>query len=217
MVIERSTAFAMRCPQCGRQEITQINIFQLSGNTKYEVYCECGSQKAAISKKGANHIAIEYKCIICDYPHTTVILKENFWSRNHFSTLVCLNTNLNLGYFGPFGMIKKELDRQQQELDSMATDLGFDDFVDPEIMLDVLDILHDISAAGDLCCECGNQEITIELYSDKIELGCYNCNATLVIPASRKKDLDKLKICDEIILHSSSGANKNPRGPWINI
>lgn len=217
MVIELSTAFAMRCPTCGQLETHQLNIFHLSGDKSHDIYCECGSKKASISKKGTKYIQIRYYCIICDHDHSITVPKEVFWTKNHLSPLVCLDTDLNLGYFGSYSLIKKEIDRQQEELDSMANELGFEEFVDPEIMLGTLDYLHDIAALGGLLCECGSHDINIDLYSDRIQLGCNKCNSNLLIPASSKKDLEKLKKLDEVIIRSGQEKFKNSKDPWINI
>ncbi|MFW5981942.1 MAG: hypothetical protein ACOCQO_01895 [Halanaerobiaceae bacterium] len=210
MVLELSIAFAMRCPTCGRlDEVNQLNIFQLSGDQKVAFDCECGARKATITRKGSAYIALDYYCIICDDFHNVVVPQKVFWSKNKLNSLICLDTDLNLAYFGAYNLVNKELKRQQQELNSMANDLGFDEFVDPEIMLSILDYLHDIAALNSLYCECGNHNINIELFSDKVELSCNNCNTIRSIPASKKSDLDNIKKLDEIVLYFSTSRSKN--------
>jgi hypothetical protein len=211
MVIERNIAFALRCPTCGRLDVQHINAFQLSGDKPHELYCECGNRKASIMRKGEKYISITYYCIICDHEHTVVLPKEVFWSKNHLNSLLCLETDLNLGCFGPYKLIKAELKRQQEELNSMANELGFDDFANPEVILETLDYLHDIASTGGLFCECGSQDINIELFSDKLEISCNNCNSTLQIPASSRFDLDKLKSQGDIIIKLATNKSKNSR------
>jgi predicted RNA-binding Zn-ribbon protein involved in translation (DUF1610 family) len=196
MLIEKSTTFSMRCPNCGRLEVKQINIFQLSGNKKLDIYCECGTKKASISKKGS-YINIEYYCIICDDEHSILLPEDSFWSKNHLNSLSCLNTDLNLGYYGPYKLVMEELDRQQEELDAMVNELGFNDFADPEIMLEVLDYLHDVAANTNLYCECGSHDINIDLSSDKVELICNNCGSKLSVSATNKEDIKNLKSLDK--------------------
>ena len=217
MVLELSTALAMRCPTCGRLNIDQLNIFQLSGDTRHKIFCECGSHKMTVSKKGADHIVVEYYCIICDHEHSAMLSANKFWSKNHLSSLVCLETKLNLGYYGPYMLINEKLEKQQEDLNSMADELGYDDFSDPELILAILDYLHDIAANGGLFCECGSHDISIDLSSEKVKLICNNCQATYVVPVSSRKDLDRLKKLDELVLDLQAGTTKNPKGPWINI
>lgn len=101
MVLEKSTALAMRCSTCGRLKIDQLNIFELSGDTSSDLYCECGSKKISVTKKGSDYIKVDYYCIICDHEHSVVLPAQNFWSKNKLSSLVCLETNLNLGLLWP--------------------------------------------------------------------------------------------------------------------
>jgi len=91
----------------------------------------------------------------------------------------------------------------------MANELGFDEFADPEVMLEILDYLHDIAATGGLYCECGSHNINIELFSDKLELSCNSCSAVKQIPASKRADLDAIKKLDEIIVNFSTSRSKN--------
>lgn len=209
MLLEQSTSFAMRCAECGRLEVNKINIFQLSGKQEVSLKCECGTHKATISSKGSRYITINYFCIICDREHTAIFPKSVFWSKKHLNSIRCLETDLNLGYFGSYKLISEELERQQEELNSMADDLGFDEFVNPEVMLEILDYLHDIAAKGGLYCECGNHNINIELSSDKLEIFCNNCYASRQIPASKRADLDAIKKLDEIIVNFSTGRSRN--------
>ncbi|MFW5855637.1 MAG: hypothetical protein ACOCVB_00035 [Bacillota bacterium] len=218
MVLELSTALAMRCPTCGRLDIDQLNIFQLSGGSSHHIDCECGNRKMTVAKKGTDYISISYYCIICEKEHSVVIPARRFWTPERLQSLVCVETNLNLGYYGSYRLIDRKLKKQQEELNSMANELGFDDFVDPELMLSILDYLHDIAANGNLFCECGSHDIDIDLFSDRIKLICKDCQASFTIPATSRRDLDKLKKLDELIIDlSTGGISQYSRGPWINI
>lgn len=209
MVIELTTAFAMRCPGCGRLEVDQVNIFQLSGREEITFQCECGTHKARIRLKGSSYVVLEYYCIICDREHSAVLTRKQFWNQKYLNAIYCLDTDLNLGYYGLYDLINQELERQQEELNSMANDLGFDEFVNPEIMLEVLDYLDDIAASGRLFCECGSHNINIELFSDRLELSCNNCYAYHQIPAASKEDLEAVKKLDEIKVNLSAGRTKS--------
>lgn len=215
MVIELSTSFAMRCPTCGRLDVHRLNVFNLAGGEPLEYYCECGSHKATIERKGSKYINIRYYCIICDLEHSMILPHNIFWSKNHLNSLICLDTELNLGYFGPEKKIMAELDRQREELNSMANELGFDEFADPEIMLEILDYLHDVAAEGGLFCECGNHEISIELYTDKLELTCSICGSSQQLAASSKEDLYQLKGMDDVIIKLPKGKPKSSKNPEV--
>ena len=214
MVIELSTAFSMRCSDCGHLEINQVNVFQILD--KKSIYCDCGNKKCTIKRKGSKYVEITYYCIICDYEHSVIITQDKFWATHTYNAVECPNTNLNVGYYGSYKLINKVLKKQQEELDAMANELGFDDFDNPEVMLEVLDYLHDMAARGDLFCDCGSRDIYIDLASKKVKLTCGYCNTSIVIPASSKEDLSNLKNLKKVELKVQSG-NPNNISPWINI
>lgn len=199
MIIEKSVSFATRCSDCGNLDINQVNIFQLSGSSSLKFTCQCGREKIKLARKRHKILATPY-CLVCDKRHEISIPESKFWSDSRVRNLRCPRTGLNLGYFGPYFLLQKKVDQQQRELEMLADGLGFDDFVDPEIMLMVLDILHDFAAAGSLSCECGSSEVNIDLFSDYILLSCQRCEGLLSVPASDKKDVKSLQEQDDLLL-----------------
>lgn len=211
MVIELSTTFAIRCGMCSSLELYQLNIFDLSGDKNCDIFCKCGSQLLSITRKGSKYLSIKYYCIICDLEHTVLIPNSIFWTKNRVNSLLCLETGLNLGYYGSYTKLQRELDRQQKELDLMANDLGFADFVNPEIILEVLDFIHDMAELGVLFCECGCSDLNIELFFDSLELTCNNCNSAIIIPAANKNHLNKLKKMNEVVIKLNTPPDIKPK------
>lgn len=126
------------------------------------------------------------------------------------STVRCPETDLKLGYLGPDVLVQNEI-RDQQDLDDMLKDSDFEDyFCDPEVMLGVLDILHDIAEGGGLFCQCGNHKIDIDMYPDKVELICRECHGVMTINARTGADLAKLKEKNRIILTKGKTAHSDP-------
>lgn len=85
----------------------------------------------------------------------------------------------------------------------MANDLGFDEFVNPEIMLEVLDYLDDIAASGRLYCDCGSHNINIELFLIGLN---FPVITVMLLNRSRlqKDDLEAVKKLDEIKVNIST-------------
>ncbi len=200
MVIEYFTTISLRCPVCGRLDIHPISIFDFSGKSGKDIYCECGYRKVKLGNKNFKRFWIQFSCIICEMEHTLYYTPAEFWGLR-LLTIHCPDTDLKLGYLGPEILVQGEIQDQQQDLDDMIKDLGFDDyFRDPEVMLGVLDILHDIAETGGLFCQCGNRNIDIDMYPDKIELLCRNCQGITMINARTVSDLEQLKETKRVIL-----------------
>ena len=220
MLINLSTTIALSCPACGRLEREKINIFELPVGELKQLSCSCGAEKASIKRKENSYLELNYFCLHCNTAHKVVISPQKFWYSKNLNPLSCKETGLNPGFFGPSELVDDELRQEKQDLELMAAELGFDDFKNPDIMLQALDILHDIAAEGELSCECGSDDINIELFSDKIQLICNHCSAHLNIQAVNKADLKNLRQLNKVQLQSVQGKNKNNNNsldPWINI
>lgn len=201
MIIEYLTTLSLRCPICGRLDVHPINIFDFSGKKSKDIYCQCGYKKVRLGTKNFKRFWVQFNCIICELEHTLIFTPSEFWGKD-LVTMRCADTDLKLGYLGPELLVQNEVQDQQQELDAMIKDLGFDDyFCDPEIMLGVLDRLHDIAETNGLVCQCGNHNIDIDMYPDKIELVCRECRGMKMINARTSSDLERIKLTNKVILH----------------
>ena len=200
MVINKTTTIAVRCLDCGPFTVETINIFYLSGNGEYEVRCSCGHKKARLSCADSRNIKIYYYCPVCNSEHKRIISAARFWSNAAEYPLVCRVTGLNLGYYGQHQLIKKREMEEKKEMESLVNEFASDDFVNPEIILEVLDYLHDLADQGALKCECGSVDINISLCNDKLKLLCGNCTNFIIVPASSREELNDLKTLSELEL-----------------
>ena len=200
MVINRFTTIAVRCLDCGPFTVEKINIFFLSGTDEYQVRCSCGHKKARISRSEGRKIEIYYYCPVCNREHRQLIPGTRFWSNADEYPLVCRVTGLNLGYYGQHQLIKKRELEEKKEMESLVSEFGSDDFSNPEVILEVLDYLHDLAAQGALRCECGSVDINISLCNDKLKLLCGDCTNFIIVPASSREELNDLKTLPELEL-----------------
>ena len=214
MVIKLTTSITIRCSDCGKLNIDRINIFQLSGNRKFNVYCDCGSKKITL-RKTKGYLEVFYYCSVCDSEHRKVIPENKFWYLTTSKPLKCTRINLNLGYYGAHDLLAKMILQQKEELDSMANELGFENFSNPELILEVLDYLHDLASRGSLICKCGYQGIYLNIGSDRIQLSCNFCNYSVDIPVSSKEQLNNLKDLNELILADNLIPIEEINNPWI--
>jgi hypothetical protein len=209
MLINLSTTIALSCPACGRLEKETVNIFELPVGELKQLSCSCGAEKAALKRKENSQIEINYFCLHCNKAHKVKVKAQKFWHSKRLQPLSCRETGLNPGFFGPPALVNEEIKKEKQDLDLMAAELGFDDFKNPDIMLQALDLIHDIAAEGSLDCDCGSDDINIELFSDKIQLICNNCGAHLNIAAVNKDDLNNLRQLNKVQLHFIQGKPNN--------
>lgn len=209
MLINISTTIALSCPACGRLEREEINIFEIPRGKLKQLNCSCGAKKASIKRLENSRVQLDYFCLHCNKAHKISVSAQKFWHSPKLHSLSCRDTGLNPGFFGASALVKEAMKKEKQDLELMAAEMGFDEFENPDLMLQALDIIHDFAVEGALNCDCGNDNITIELFSDKIQLICNSCGAHLNIEAVREFDLKNLRQLNQVQLHSIQGKPNN--------
>lgn len=198
---ERHLAF--KCPECGRIELSILTIFAFSGTRQGIIRCGCGKEKLSIKTRDHRMYLVQVPCLVCESSHTVSVSAKRLWN-DSFITVECPETGVELGYLGIPERIEKTLDLQRQIGEMLPEDACIEDFFNnPEIMYRILTRLHEIAKAGNLYCECGNDNVEIDLYSDKLELRCSSCNSLNIVFAENEEDLAVLQHIDTIVMKRS--------------
>ena len=193
MIFKHEATLAWRCPICGELELNPFNIFNFSGKDKLEIKCDCGFVKLIIKTNNYKKYCLEYICVICEQKHQILFKYDKMWSEE-VKKIKCMDNNIEFGYLGPYDEVEKLAREEEEYLDLMLNNLEFDDyFVNPEIMLSILNLLHDIAEKKGLVCQCGNHNIDIEMLPREVRLICKTCDGTTRINAINKEDLEILK------------------------
>ncbi|MDN5376170.1 MAG: hypothetical protein PWQ39_1210 [Thermacetogenium sp.] len=201
MLIQAVTAVALRCPECGKIKYYTLSLFHFAGqNRTVRFSCDCGAPLLSVATRDRRVFYMQLDCLMCEAKHLYHYSFKEIWSPDVVS-LICEETGLEVGFIGPRRKVKKCIARQEKSLREMAEDLGFSDyFSNPEIMYEILDFLHKLASEGKLSCQCGNPEIEVEIFAERVELRCSRCGAVGVIGAETKEDCKAIKNTWEIVL-----------------
>ncbi|MGD0152794.1 MAG: hypothetical protein ABSC17_03370 [Thermacetogeniaceae bacterium] len=206
MLVTTTTALALRCPECGKIKYHSLSLFSFSAQKTLRLSCACGTPLLLISTRDRKVFYFQVECLMCEGKHLLEFFLKEIWS-GQVLNLVCSETDLDIGFIGPRDQVKKCIANQERSLQEMADDLGYTDyFANPEIMYEILDCLHKIAEDGNLSCQCGNQQVEVEIFADRIELRCEGCGAFGVVHAETRQDVDAVKKIWEIVL-KPGGAN----------
>jgi hypothetical protein len=204
LLITTTTALALRCPECGKIKYHSLSLFSFSAKKTLRLTCACGAPLLVISTRNRKVFYFQVECLMCEGTHLLEFFLKEIWSGSVLS-LVCNETDLEIGFIGPRDQVKKRIANQERSLQEMAEDLGYSDyFANPEIMYEILDCLHKIAEDGKLSCQCGNQQVEVEIFADRIELRCAGCGSFGVIRAETRQDVETVKKIWEIVLDPNS-------------
>ncbi|HOL10876.1 MAG TPA: hypothetical protein PLZ08_08545 [Bacillota bacterium] len=193
MLINTQRTSALRCPLCGRLEINHFSLFDFAGRKPLKISCSCGYNKLTVNTKNLKDFYLQIPCLICEEIHILKFNRDELWNKA-IALLRCSDTGQELGYIGEHAAIMRIINKKQNDIDSIINDYGFDDyFVNPQVMMEVLNHLHKIAEDNRLFCQCGNEHIEIDVFPEKLELHCPLCQSIHIIYAETIEDLKIVK------------------------
>ncbi|KXS45725.1 MAG: hypothetical protein AWU54_202 [Candidatus Frackibacter sp. T328-2] len=193
MLIDLKATLALRCPICGELERHSFTIFDFSGRQNLEIKCKCGFNKLVIGTNNYKQYWFQFPCIICEVEHIIFYDNQELWS-SQIKEIACLENEVELGYLGSEIKVDELIQEEEEYFEFMFDEVGFENyFSSPEIMLSALNLLHDIAETGGLSCQCGNNDIDIDMFPGKIELLCDQCDGLTTVSAETEEDLTFLK------------------------
>lgn len=200
MAISTHSKMVLRCPYCGEINELDLSVFAFSGSNSCRFTCSCGIDIASLGSKDKKHFWVQADCSFCEETHVGYYNRRDIWG-NEIVSLFCDDTGLDIAYIGPPDKMEEVVSQGEKSLAEMAEDLGFGDyFSNPEVMYGVLDCLYQLAETGDLFCHCGNYDVEIEIYPDRLELKCGYCQASGIVMAQNDADLEALQGLKEIEL-----------------
>lgn len=192
MLVPARITFAIRCPQCGRLDDAAISLFDLSGQRSEKLLCSCGAHRLTIAvRKG--QVRLQVPCYLCEGLHFFYYRPAQFWS-GELHDVTCTVTDLQLGVFGDERAVAESDQQGQSELEHLLEEGAFEEYFDnPGVMYESLRYVHDLAEKGNLSCACGNRKVEVDIFPDRLELGCPDCKAQRTILAATEEDMVGLR------------------------
>lgn len=194
MVISAVSTLALYCSRCGKIELHNVSRFAIH-NAECQLACSCGQIQGTISGAGRHQYLLDIPCVVCETNHL-IFLDSKLFRQPKASKIYCAQANLELGFVGSPEAIAETIARHKQEVASLASEL--DDQLDDQgiensqILLEILNRIHDIAEQGGVYCSCGNTEVDVDVLVDAVELSCSKCDGRLLISAKDEQDLARI-------------------------
>ncbi len=199
MVIEGCKDLIIKCSLCNRLKEYEFNLFNVMKYDKIEYECSCGEIIKVSVEKGnlLRGRAISFKSRKASFKFSLHNILKN--------QSICRYDDGSLVFFlGQKDMGRKKLKKLGLQLDDIVTKFNRNDiFVNFDIITRALIKLFDLEKQDRIQCDCGNTKISIELFYDRIELKCLNCNGVKLIFAETEEDLKVILDKDRINLRKS--------------
>lgn len=200
MLVRTETTIALRCPDCGRLGMHTISRFEFCRDRAREIACTCGGTLLVISTRNHKSYWLEIGCAVCEATHLFRLSPHELFTPDVIH-LHCQETDLELAHVGPREKVKTYVRNRTEALEALVEEMGGSGyFTNADVMLSTLTYVHILAEEGNLVCPCGKNRIELEIFPDRVELHCRNCNRLRVFYAETERDLDRLTRLESIEL-----------------
>ncbi len=218
----KETTVAYRCPVCGKNIISVVGIFMLSGDL-IKLKCDCGGSELTITRTSDRKYRLTVPCVICPDPHHFVLSPNAFFERD-LVTLTCPYSDVAACFIGTKEKILEACEKSDRDFEALLKEAGFRDFdqyaagkealegddeEDDDSQLneaEVIDVanfmLAELEDEGNLHCSCpdGAGEYGFTLARGKLQVLCRKCGAAAEIPLATNGDINRFLHIDSLTL-----------------
>lgn len=203
MIIRFERFVAFRCPECGSISIKNINIFDFSGNKKLTLGCSCNSSYVEIIRNDNNYL-VSAPCMSCFERHYYSIRRRDLWYKEIIS-LYCPVVSLGTVCIGEYDSVIAQLqafDKQTinflEAYQINAVKENEEEFVNEEVMFQVIEHIYRLIFAGKVFCVCGKNKFGFRILSDRVHILCEACGRLGEVMADSQDALLHLYNSDKI-------------------
>lgn len=202
MLIDGCKIFFTRCPVCSRLMKYDFNVFEVMWKEKVEYRCKCDNINIILEKRNHKYITIIIDCFDCGNKHLynlrlKDILKDINTMYCFLGEEICIlsSKEIDKHLIAVKGINKRKYNKKTSSEDY------FNNF---KIFSLALEKLYTLNRLNKIDCNCGNAKIDVEIFPDRIELKCSNCNSIKLIFAETEEDLSVLLEKDKILLKENN-------------
>lgn len=187
MIIDSNVKIAVTCEKCGRINVEQLNLFKLNKKKEKRLSCSCGSLNCIIYSSDTRNINLAISCVDCGEDHIYKYRAKKLLSGDE---ITCPEIGTVISTIGDRKDISRYIKNAEKDTLEVLYDEKFELFFNNHnIVKESLHKLQNLKEASKISCDCGNEDIATEIYSDRIELRCTRCQSIKVIYAETLEDL----------------------------
>lgn len=192
MVIDAVSTLALYCPRCGKIQMHDFSRFTFKNKVGQQLVCSCGQTQATITSISSQQCLLDIPCVVCETNHVICLDRQSFWQKA-LTKIYCVQENFELGFVGSKEKITETIQQYKREFEKVLQDVDAEEYGEyvenPQVMIEILNRIHDIAEKGGVYCRCGSSAVEAELAPDCIHLECAQCGGHKLISAHDEQDV----------------------------
>ena len=189
MILNSERTIALTCPACQGVQKHTFSLFSIS-QKPLQLVCSCGFSQGHLRRLNKH---FEVDVLSMEGDRARVLVPRGQFFSTPLVNLLSPVSGRSLGYLGDPATV-------QDMVRPSALFLESDDFSNPEVMREILQLLEDLAEQDKIRCECEHSSIGIDVYPDQVELVCSYCGSMVQIGASTRQHQERLARVAEIVM-----------------
>lgn len=120
MVLNASSKIAVKCSECGKYNIIDLNFFKLK--TPASIKCGCG-QKIITAKVSKMELVLNIECIACEKPHEYRFKFKDILEKT-LNIISCPHTGMEIAFLGKDSYVEEVVDKYMDDVYELLKYLG---------------------------------------------------------------------------------------------
>lgn len=207
MLIQAGWSVAVYCQRCGQIQVHDISYFERN-NRNSALRCACGHHLAKLVRTTSNTFILQIHCVVCNSVHNASY-KAKQLLKMKLEKIYCDHDRFELGYIGRRDKIEELLAFNKRGIEVLDTEHNAEQIEKQQVLLEVLNKVHDIAEQGELTCPCGSIAIFADIIDDDVVLECQHCGGYYVAPARCENDFKQISGLEHIDLLQGVMLRKN--------
>lgn len=200
MMVRKEQTIVFQCANCGGFYFDTISLFKFSGKKEEYINCKCGKNSIKIVLKDKK-ISILVSCFLCSEIHIYTFSMEQLFS-DKLKTLQCPRKNMKIGFIGKDDSVRNALDSYENLLNSILKEMGIPELCkNIEVAIESINYIHDLAELGKITCECGNNKVEMDVFTNALKLRCSSCGNEISLLTRNNEDLKNIQAQSNIVLN----------------
>jgi len=199
LVVQAICSIALYCQRCGKLHIHEIPYF--TGSQQLVLKCSCKQEQAVLLRRDAQHLRIQIPCVLCSLRQEYLYELKKL-RRLKLEKIYCRRDRFELGYIGRKRKIEELLSFSRREFEALPQDEAADPIEKQQLLLEALNLIHDIAAGGNIICPCGSKAIAADIRGSFLVVECNRCGSYHIVSAETETDVEQLRQMEYIDLMS---------------
>ncbi len=178
------------CPHCFEASLSELSLFELSGNCRVDLVCSCDdcSEKCVSISRSNSKFRISIYCAICGGVHEFIVSQSAFVSQKLLA-FSCLDSDIGVFFCGKKDEVEKAVEQNIEYINALEEEIENDDY---DLYSKILEAVKRLSDEGKILCSCGCDKIFVDTIEDEICLVCSKCFSYYPLEANQNT-LDELE------------------------